>query len=385
MVFLIRAASVCLAATFALTALADPPKLADADAVIEAAIAAHKCPGAVLCVGNADGILYHKAYGNRSLKPTTQPMTIDTVFDCASLSKPVGTSTSAMVLVDRHQLDVHERVATYLPAFANHGKENVTVEQILLHWAGLIPDNPIADFANGGDAGVAAIMNLTPTHPPGTHFAYSDCSFITVGKVVEAVAKQPLNQFAKQNVFEPLGMTDTGYNPPEAIRARAAITEQRNGHWMQGEVHDPRAYAMGGVAGHAGLFSTSTDLSRFCRMILNGGQLDGHRVLSEATVSLWTTPHHLPDGTGGRTYGFDVDTPYAGPRGERFEKGTTFGHTGFTGTSLWIDPKHKVFVILLTNSVHPDGKGDVRALRRQAGTIVGNALLGPAPATSNAK
>ncbi len=355
----------------------DLAKLAEADALIDAAVAQGQMPGAVLCVGTDQGIIYQKAFGHRSVKPTTQPMTVDTIFDLASLSKPVGTSTSAMILLDEGKLSLSARVGTYLPAFANHGKEAITIEQLLLHQGGLIPDNPIEDFKDGGAAGIAAIMRSTPKFAPGTHFVYSDVGFMTLGEVVKKVAGRPLDEFAKERIFEPLGMRDTMYNPPEALRSRMAPTEQRAGHWMVGEVHDPRAYALGGVAGHAGLFSTTADLSRWCRMILNRGELEGTRVMSQEAVETWTTPHYLPDGTNGRTYGFDVDTAYSSPRGERFEKGATFGHTGFTGTSVWIDPKNRCFVILLTNSVHPEGKGKVIALRRVVGTAVAEALLGP--------
>jgi CubicO group peptidase (beta-lactamase class C family) len=359
--------------------------LGHVDAIIEKAIADHKCPGAVLYVGLGDEPLYRKAYGRRALQPEPLDMTVDTVFDLASLSKTVGTSTSVMILADRGKLAVTDKVAKYLPAFANHGKENITIEMLLLHHGGLIPDNPIGDFDAGGGAGLQAIMNIAPKWDPGSHFAYSDVGFIVLGELVKAVDGRPLDRFAHDEIFVPLGMKDTTYNPPPELRVRAAPTEKRNGQFIVGEVHDPRAYALGGVAGHAGVFSTADDLARWCRMVINGGALDGQRILSEAAVRAWTTPHHLPDGTGGRAYGFDVDTPYSGPRGERFETGTTFGHTGFTGTSFWIDPPHRCFVILLTNSVHPEGKGDVRALRRAVGTAVAEALLGPRPTTRAAE
>jgi CubicO group peptidase (beta-lactamase class C family) len=383
-----RPISLAAALLISIFASAQPPqldkaKLVEADRAIDAAIAAGKCPGAVLCVGNSDGILYLKAYGNKSLKPTTQPMTTDTVFDLASLSKSVGCASSAIVLIDRHQLDPAEKLITYLPAFNNHGKDVITVEQLMLHHAGFMPDDPIKDYDHGPAAAIEAIANISLDWPPGTHFKYSDVSFITLGKVVESVAKEPLDSFAHKNVFEPLGMKETTYNPPESLRARCAPTQERDGHWMIGEVHDPRACALGGVAGHAGLFSTATDLSRWCRMILHHGELDGHRIMSDATVAVWTEPHSFPDGSGGtavRAYGFDVDTPYSQPRGDRFTRGVSFGHTGFTGTSFWIDPPHNCFIILLTNSVHPAGKGNVLALRRQVSNLVAESLGIPAPA-----
>ena len=358
-------------------ALPDLGHLQKVDAIIEEAIAQGKCPGAVLYVGLHDQPLYRKAYGFRSLVPQKVAMTPDTIFDLASLTKPIATSTCIMVLADRGKLAVSEKVAKYLPAFGNHGKEDITIEQLLLHRAGLIPDNPISDFDKGSAAGLAAIFDSSPKWPPGSRFAYSDVGFIVLGQVVEAVDGRSLDRFAEEEVFTPLGMRDTTYNPPTALRERIAATETRGGKPMTGEVHDPRAFAMKGVAGHAGLFSTADDLARFCRMILHRGSLDGRRMMSEAMANAWIAPRYFPDGSNGRTYGFDVATPYSSPRGDRFEKGQTFGHTGFTGTSVWIDPRHDCFVILLTNSVHPDGKGNVIGLRRKVSTLVAEAILGP--------
>ena len=367
-----------------------PEYLEQADKAINDAIADHKCPGAVLLVGTADKTVYLKAYGHRALQPQPVPMTTDTIFDLASLSKSVGCAPSAMILVERGKIDVHQKAAHYLPGFGNHGKEEITVEELLLHRAGLIADDPIEDYKDGRTSAFAAMDQSTPRWKPNTHYTYSDVSFITLGRIVEAASGEPLDKFAAENLFQPLGMSDTAYNPPESWRPRIAPTQMRDGHWMIGEVHDPRAYAMGGVAGHAGLFSTAQDLATFCQMILHNGELNGHRVMSEATVKMWTETHNLPakedsDEIAGRTYGFDVDTPYSGPRGDRFERGTTFGHTGFTGTAFWIDPRHKCFYILLTNSVHPDGKGNVLALRRKVGTLAAEALLGPAGETQPSK
>jgi CubicO group peptidase (beta-lactamase class C family) len=248
----------------------------------------------------------------------------------------------------------------------------------------LIADNPESDYKNGGAAGLAAVYQSVLHYPPETHFEYSDLNYIVLGEIVKAVSGEPLDKFAKENIFQPLGMDDTTYNPPESWKPRIAPTQKRDGHWMIGEVHDPRSYALGGVAGHAGLFSTAEDLAKFCRMILHHGELDGHRVMSAEQVQIWTEPHYFArSGEGSqkvaRTFGFDVDTVYSRPRGDVFPRGKSFGHTGFTGTSMWMDPASGCFVILLTNSVHPDGKGDVRDLRHSVATIVGEAVLGPAP------
>ena len=351
--------------------------LADADRLIDDAVARGDCPGAVLLVGQGDVVVYRKAYGSRAVLPEREAMTADTIFDLASLSKPVGCATSMMILVERGKVRLDEPVCTYLPAFAAGGKAHITVADLLLHRGGLTPDDPIEDFNDGAAAGLRKIFAAPPQWEPGSRFAYSDVGYIVLGELVKAVDGRPLDRFAREEIFEPLGMSDTAYNPPESWRLRIAPTQQRDGHWMRGEVHDPRSFAMGGVAGHAGVFSSADDLSRFCRMVLDGGRLDGRRILSTDTVREMTRPRCLADGTGLRCYVFDVATPYApSPRGNRFEPGTTFGHTGFTGTMFWIDPLHDCYFILLTNSVHPEGRGNVIGLRRRVSTVVAEALLG---------
>ncbi|HEY2585052.1 MAG TPA: exo-beta-N-acetylmuramidase NamZ domain-containing protein [Tepidisphaeraceae bacterium] len=355
--------------------------LKDADKLIDDAIAAGKTPGAVLLVGRGDEVVYRKAYGNRAVEPAKIPETPDTIFDMASLTKAIATAPSIMILSDEGRLSVHDKVAKYLPEFAQNGKQDMTIEMLLLHRSGLIPDNDIKDYEHGPEEAWRNIYALAPRWTPGTHFAYSDLNYEMLGKLVEVISGEPLDQFAKEHLFEPLGMDHTRFKPPASWRDSIAPTEQRNGHWMIGEVHDPRADALGGVAGHAGVFSTADDLSRFCRMLLHHGALDGHRVLKESTLEEMTAERCLPDRSGCRGYGFDIDTPYSGCRGDRFERGTTYGHTGFTGTMLWVDPIHQCYVILLTNSVHPNGKGNVLRLRHQVATVVAETLLGKEPST----
>lgn len=358
--------------------------MAHADRAIAEAMERGEIGGAVLLVGRGDRtggqVVYRKAFGDRSVQPTRQLMTEDTIFDLASLSKPVGCATSAMVLIERGLVDPHAPAAQYLPEFGKHGKEKITVAQLLLHQGGLIPDNALSDYRDGPVLSWERICNLKPQSAPGTAFKYTDVGYIVLGKLVEKVSGESLDAFARRNVFEPSGMTSTAYNPPDDWDAKTAPTQQREGRWMVGEVHDPRAYLMGGVAGHAGLFGTADDIGRYCRMLLNGGTIDGKSVLQPATVALMTRPQSLPDGTNLRTFGFDCDTAYSSPRGERYPRGSSFGHTGFTGTSLWIDPGSDSYVILLTNAVHPDGKGKTVALRRRIGTIAAEALLGPGEA-----
>jgi uncharacterized protein YbbC (DUF1343 family)/CubicO group peptidase (beta-lactamase class C family) len=365
-------------------AVGDLPALSVCDKLIEDAIGQRKCPGAVLLVGRGDEVVYRKAYGNKSVAPTTRPMTVDTIFDLASLTKSVATGPSVMILAERGKLDIHAPVARYIPEFGQNGKGGVTIEDLLLHRGGLVPDNDIADYANGPGEAWKKLYALELNWPVGTHFAYSDVGFETLGKLVEVVSGKPLDVFAREELFEPLKMSHTTYLPPAQWRDRIAPTQQREGRWMVGEVHDPRADALGGVAGHAGLFSDADDISRFCRMLLHGGVLEGVRVLKEMTYRSMIEARRLADGTGCRGYGFDIDTPYSGCRGDRFERGATYGHTGFTGTMFWVDPVNQCYFILLTNSVHPDGKGDVRKLRHDVATAVGEALLGKLPATQPA-
>lgn len=371
-------ACVLLAILPVVSAAENKPDFSEAEKFINAAIARNETPGAVLLIGRKSGVIYEKAFGRRALLPAPEAMTTDTVFDLASLSKSIGTTTCAMILIDRGKIDPQEKVATYFPEFGKNGKEKITVEHLLLHRSGLLPDNPEKDYDEGPAKAWERICDLPLRSKPGEKFAYSDVGFIVLGKLVEKMADQPLAQFAADEIFKPLGMNDTAYNPPESWRPRCAPTEQRNGKWVRGEVHDPRAYSLGGFAGHAGLFSTAADIATFCRMILSGGELNGKRILSPHAIERISTPHMYADGQI-RSYGYDVKTGYSQPLGDRFPPLKSFGHTGFTGTCFWIDPADDAFFILLTNSVHPDGKGKVLALRRQVSTALATALLGPAP------
>jgi CubicO group peptidase (beta-lactamase class C family) len=304
-------------------------------------------------------------------------MTLDTIFDLASLSKPIGCATSVLVLIDRGKIDLDAPVAKYIPEFGNNGKEKITVRMLLLHRGGLIPDNPMSDYVGTHEEMVARIYSSKPKWDPGTHFAYTDVGFIVLGELVERVSGKPLDQFAHDEVFAPLGMTDTSYKPPASWKPRIAPTEKRKGAWIVGEVHDPRAYALG-IAGHAGVFSTARDVSKWVTMLNAGGEAaGGKRILSERIVEQMLKKDALPEGTGARGLGVDIDSSFASVRGKRFDKGTTFGHTGWTGTSYWSDPVNDIYVILLTNRVHPDGKGDVKRVRSEIATIVAESLLGP--------
>jgi CubicO group peptidase (beta-lactamase class C family) len=358
----------------------DESKLAEIDTAVGAAIKRGDCPGAVVLVVHAGAVAYRKAFGNRAVKPDEVAMTADTVFDMASLTKPVATGTSVMILIQQGKLKPDDLVSKHWPAFAANGKDKVTVEHLLLHTSGLTADNALADYADGRAKALERIAALKLEAPAGERFKYSDVGFIALGELVERVSGTPVDAFAKKHVFEPLKMTDTSFNPAEAIKKRIAPTGLRDGKTILGAVHDPRAFKMDGVAGHAGLFSTADDLARYCRMLLREGELDGARVLDAKTVKLFTEPHAVPvldkgkESKGARSFGWDVDTSYSAPRGALFKKGEGYGHTGFTGTSVWIDPGTKTAVIVLTNRVHPDDKGNVTRLRREVATIVAEAV-----------
>ncbi len=348
----------------------DASRLARIDAVVEAAIQKANCPGAVVVVVHGDAVVFRKAFGHRQLVPTKEPMTFETVFDLASLTKPIATGTSIWLLIERGQLKLSDPIAKHWPEFAANGKEAVTVEHCLLHTSGLIPDNSIKDYVGTREEMFARIAALKLNAPLGTRFQYSDVGFIVLGELVKRISGKPVDEFAAENVFKPLKLTGTGYKP---ATGPFAVTGIRDGKVIAGTVHDPRAFALGGVAGHAGLFGTADDLARYARMLLRDGDLDGVRIFSPLTVKRFTEPHAVPGGL--RSHGWDVDTSYSAPRGELFPRATGFGHTGFTGTSLWIDPPSKTAVVILTNRLHPDEKkGNVTELRRQIATIVAGAI-----------
>lgn len=351
------------------------------DRAVAAGTELEMTPGAVVVAGRADGIVFQKAYGHMTYDPSSASMNVDTVFDLASLSKTIGCASSIMILADRGKLDVKDPVSKYIPGMDRDDKRDITIEQCLLHRAGFVPDNPIKDFEDGPEKALENVYAAKLKYKTGTDYEYSDNSMIVLGEVVKAVSGQRLDEFAKENVFTPLKMTRTTYNPPKEWRDNIAPTEKRNTkdkEWIVGEVHDPRARVLDGVAGHAGVFATGGDVARFCRMMLNKGELNGTRILSEKTIAEMTKPRPLTNAkkdTFVRAYGFDVDTKgSASPRGKVFTKGKSFGHTGYTGTCYWIDPTNDAFCILLTNRVHPDDDAEIGTLRKRVATIVGEAL-----------
>ena len=326
------------------------------DAVI-AGIAARKLPGCVVVVGRHDGVLLRKAYGARSLEPEVFPMTVDTVFDLASLTKPVATAASILVLEDRGKIDLDAPLRTYLPELGEQGRG--TVRQALTHTAGYPADTPLSDYANGIDDALGKIARAKLRYSPGTDARYSDVGFLLLGEIVRRVSGEDLDTFSREAVFSPLGMSETGFLPGKEARARAAPTEKVLGAWLVGEVHDPRARLLGGVAGHAGLFSTADDLTRFAQAMLGGGR----SFLSARARQAFGAPHDIPRAV--RALGWDVRSPTSSNRGVSLSP-RAIGHGGYTGTSLWIDPEKDLFVLFLSNRVHPDGQGAINPL---AGTI----------------
>jgi uncharacterized protein YbbC (DUF1343 family)/CubicO group peptidase (beta-lactamase class C family) len=353
----------------------DAARLARIDDAVKDGIARGDCPGAVVLVAHRGEVVYRKAFGLRAKQPAAVPMTVDTVFDLASLTKPVATASSVMLLVEQGKLSLSDPVAKHLPAFAAKGKDKTTLEHLLLHVSGLLADNPVTDYREGREKAIDNICQLTPLASPGERFIYSDVNYILLGEIVERVSGRSLDAFAHDHVFKPLGMTATGYKPKADLKDRAAPTEQRDGRWLLGEVHDPRAALLGGVAGHAGLFGTADDLAAFAQCLLNGGEYKGTRIFQPETVRRMTAARAVPGGL--RAYGWDVSTSYSANRGTLFRRGVSFGHTGFTGTSLWIDPETQTVVVFLSNRVHPDGKANVSRLRGRVATLAAAALEPP--------
>ena len=345
--------------------------LAKIDDIVAKGLAEGQMPGCVVAVGRHGRLAFKKAYGFRQTQPKSTEMTTDTLFDLASLTKPIATATSVMILMERGQVRLRNRVIDYVPEFGQNGKERIKVVHLLTHQGGLPADNSLEDYLEGPDKAMERVFAVKTVAEPGEKFIYSDVGMIVLGELVKRVSGKNLRAFTHDEIFDRLGMTETGFCPAENLRSRAAPTEQRDGKWIQGEVHDPRAYRLEGVAGHAGLFSTADDLAVFAQMFLNRGQYDGVRILSPLTVDLMTSP--LPVSSGVRGLGWDIRTGYSSNRGELLSS-RAFGHGGFTGTAMWIDPGLDLFVIFLSNRVHPDGHGSVNDIAGRIGTVAAAAI-----------
>ena len=344
--------------------------------IIKKTIRSGKIPGAVVLIGKQDRVLYRRAFGHRAIKPKKLSMTIDTIFDLASLTKVVATTTALMQLVEEGKLCLEDPVARYWPEFKANGKEDITVRELLTHYSGLRPDLDLKPEWSGYDMAIRMIIAEKPLFPPGTNFVYSDINFVILGELVHRISGQPLDVYCAERIFKPLAMKDTGFKPSPTLRKRIAPTQYQNGKTgklLQGEVHDPTAYKMGGIAGHAGLFSTAGDLSIFAQMLLAGGSYKGARILSPLIVEKMTTPQTPPNKTI-RGLGWDIESVLTSNY-NKLSPIVFYGHKGFTGTAIWIDPVSKIYIIVLTNRVHPYGKGDVRHLRAEIKKFVAEALV----------
>ena len=406
-------------------------KLDQIEALVNADIADKKLPGAVVIVGRRGKIVYRKAFGNRSLVPTVEKMTVDTIFDVASLTKPVATATSIMILVEQGKLRLNDTIGKFIPEIDDEQAKRVTIQQLLTHTSGYRPDFDLGEKWTGREGMLAALKKEKLRNPPGTKFVYSDIGFIVLGEIIERLTPPrrydlpgtwpaPLELFTEQSVFAPIYAASTRFGPlvsfgdgvsPDPLRTetrrRIAPTENVKGQSsylgssftgeestgdriLKGDVHDPTSARMGGVAGHAGLFSTADDLARYCQMLLNGGVVPvggGQRnagrtsrmlvapvrVLSAQTIAMMTRPYVISETGETRGLGWDMNTSFSQNRGELFPLGS-FGHTGFTGTGIWIDRVSQTFVVFMSNRVHPDGKGDVGPLRAKVSTVVASAI-----------
>jgi uncharacterized protein YbbC (DUF1343 family)/CubicO group peptidase (beta-lactamase class C family) len=375
---------------FSAAAFSEAPldsRLAVLDPVINEAIAQQQIPGAVLIVGHDGLVVYRKAYGSRAIEPRREAMTLDTVFDCASMTKVLATTPAIMQLWEQGKFRMSDPVAKYLPEFGQNGKQDITIRQLLVHYSGLAPDLDLTKPWEGKETAYRMAFEAPPVWAPGAAFIYSDINFEVLGALVERLSGESLDQYAEKHVFGPLGMKQTRFLPPASWQPRIAPTDEDERHYLlRGVVHDPTARRMGGVAGHAGVFSTADDLAMFAQALLDGGR----RVLTPATIAKMTAPQQPVNETAVRGFGWDIDTPFSSNRGELLPVGS-YGHTGFTGTSLWIDPMTKTYIVLLTNAVHINAvhinalpakeKGNAISLRTKVATAVAAALaLDPAEA-----
>ncbi|ATU73050.1 serine hydrolase domain-containing protein [Komagataeibacter rhaeticus] len=358
---------------------APAPDMRAVDSRLRQAVTRGEAPGVVCAIGHDRQVVHRAVYGRRAVTPTAQAMTWDTVFDMASLTKPTITAPAVMQLWERGLFGLDDPVARYLPQFAAAGKAGITIRHLLTHYSGLPPDLDLAHAWQGRNTAFRLTMETAPTQPPGSGFIYSDINFITLGFLVEKLSGLTLDAYARRFILTPLGMRQSGFLPPDEWSARIAPTQpDENGHMLRGQVHDPSARRMGGVAGHAGLFSTAQDMCVYAQALLDrrAGRPSTYP-LQARTLMLMTTAQQPRGGSDLRGLGWDIATHYSSPRGDRFPVGS-FGHTGFTGTSLWLDPGSDSYVLILTSRLHPDGHGNVVRLRHDVATAAALALLGPA-------
>ncbi len=355
----------------------DNPRLARIAHVAKQEIAAGHIPGAVILVGTHDRIIYRRAFGLRAVTPCAEPMRVNTIFDLASLTKVVATTNAVMQLVDQGKIRLDAPAARYWPAFAAHGKGCITIRELMTHTSGLRPEVSSRFRWSGYYGAMAAIAMDHPIYTPGTRFRYSDVNFIVLGEIVRRVSHMPLNVYCAKKIFGPMGMKDTCFKPPARLKPRIAPSDYQGRDLRWGVVSDPISYRMGGVAGHAGLFSTANDLAILAEMLINDGEINGRRILSPKAVAAMEKPNRVPGSYIQRGLGWDIRSPYSRIFNTAFPRGS-FGHTGYTGTAMWIDPRSGTFLIILTDRLHPNGHGNVKPLRVKTAAVVAAAIpMGP--------
>jgi len=344
-------------------------------ALVESRIAAGLIPGAVVAVGRADGIVYHAAFGRRALSPRREPMTERTIFDLASLTKVMATAPLVVERAVRGELSLLDPVERHLAEARGTPVGSLPLHLLLTHTAGLTADNPIEDYAGGKVDLLTAIAGGPLESPPGTKFNYSDVGYVLLQLILERAERRRLDRIAEAGLFQPLRFRDTRYGIDEGDLSRTAPTTLERGRWLRGRVHDPRARsrALGGVAGHAGMFGTATEVARFCELILNRGRYRGRPLLLGESVRAMTTNQCGGNVGVRRGFGFDIESPYSALRGRHFSR-SSFGHSGWTGVSLWIDPESDAYIVLLTNAIHPDGHKDLKEFRAEAATFAAEGL-----------
>jgi len=346
-------------------------RFTEIDQVVEEEMAEGNFPGAVVLVGQKDDIVYWQAFGNEIIDPCEEPANRNTIFDLASMTKPIATATSIMILRDRKEIQLDDYVSNYLPAFACNGKEDVRIENLLTHTSGLPAYTSAAELTEQfgspcPEKVIEKICSLQAVSKPGEEFRYSCLGYITLAKIIETISGQNIGDFSKENIFTPLGMEHTSFNPPDSWKQDIAATEVIDGRPLRGTVHDPLARLMAGLSGNAGLFSNAYDLSIYCRMLLNDGKWHGKRILSPESAKLLTVTR-----TYGRACGFDVNSTYAWVKGS-YAPEQAYCHTGYTGTSIVCDPVSKTYIIILTNRVHPKDNGTTKPVRIKVADIVFN-------------
>ena len=350
-------------------------QLAPISSIVEKTINKGKISGAVVLIGNRKKVIYRNAFGYRSLKPEKVVMTTDTIFDLASLTKVVATTTAILQLVEAGKMRLDDPVARYWPAFRANGKKDITIRELLTHYSGLRPTLNLKPRWTGYKTAMKKIIAERPLYPPGKIYIYSDINFDILGELIRRVSGKTLDEYCLMHIFRPLGMKDTLFNPLEVLHERIAPTQYHKRKMLSGYVHDPICYKMEGVSGHAGLFSTADDLSIFAQVLLNKGSMKGVTILKPQTVENMTMPQSPLNKLKLHGLGWDIEAPLSTNRDELFPIGA-YGHLGYTGTSIWIDPVTETYVIVLTNRVYPDGKGDVKELRASIKSVVSE-VLGP--------